>query len=71
MTKVDISFQLRGPTGDDALSNIASIQSVYGITRLTVDPGLTAIRVEYDASRLMPKDVERVLLTAGFPVVAV
>ncbi|MFN0171757.1 MAG: hypothetical protein ACKV22_35530 [Bryobacteraceae bacterium] len=70
MTKVDISFQLPGPLGDDVLANIAFIQSVYGIARVTVEPGLTTLRVEYDASRLMPRDVERVLRTAGIPVVA-
>lgn len=70
MTKVDISFQLRGPIGENALSQIASIQSVYGIARVTIDPDLTGMRVEYDASRLMRKDVERVLLSAGIPVAA-
>ena len=70
MTKVDISFQLSAPIGDDALSRIASLQSVYGISRVTVNPDLTALEVEYDASRLMPKDVERVLRTAGLPLTA-
>jgi len=70
MTKVDLHFDLARPMGDDDLDAIARVHGVYGIQKVTLrQPGLDGITVEYDASRLMPRDVEAALVRTGIPIV--
>lgn len=70
MTKVDLEYQLVRPLEDADLDAIARVHGVYGIQRVRLrQPGLDAITVEYDASRLMEDDVEAALLRAGIPIV--
>jgi hypothetical protein len=68
MTKVTLHYNLRRPLGDEDLANIANVNSTYGIARVQVAPALDKITVDYDASRLMKKDVEAVLHRHGLPV---
>ena len=70
MTKVTLHYDLSRPLGDDDFSNIAAIQSVYGIERVQPSAALDKITVDYDASRLMKKDVEATLARHGLPVKA-
>jgi hypothetical protein len=70
MTKVTLHYHLLRPLGDEDLANIANVNSTYGIARVQVAPGLDKITVDYDASRLMKKDVEAVLHRHGLPVAA-
>ena len=46
------------------------MNSTYGIARVQVAPALDKLTVDYDASRLMKKDVEAVLHRHGLPVAA-
>lgn len=68
MTKVTIHYDLARNLTDEDLPNIAAVHSVYGMARVEVAPTLDRITVNYDASRLMKKDVEAVLGRYGIPV---
>jgi copper chaperone CopZ len=68
MTKVTLHYNLLRPLGDEDLQNIANVHSVYGMMRVQVAPTLSAITVDYDASRLMKADVEAVLMRYGIPI---
>lgn len=68
MTKVQLPFALAAPLDEAAMNGIANLYEVYGILRIDVEPGGQKLTVEYDATRLGPKDVEAVLARAGVPL---
>ena len=68
MTKVTLHYDLTRPLGDEGLENIARVHATYGMLRVQVAPSLDKITVDYDASRLMRKDVEAVLASHGIPI---
>jgi hypothetical protein len=67
MTKVQMRFRLQRPLDTAALSRIADAHTIYGIARIQLDPNLTGLTVEYDATRLRPPEVEATLASAGIP----
>jgi hypothetical protein len=68
MTKVTLHYDLMRPLGDADLPNLSNLHSVYGIVRVRPAPSMSAITVDYDASRLMKSDVESVLMRHGIPI---
>lgn len=68
MTKVTLHYDLERPLSGEDLENIANVHGTYGIARVRVAPSLDKLTVDYDASRLMKKDVEAVLLRFGLPI---
>jgi hypothetical protein len=68
MTKVTLHFDLTRKLTDDDYDNIAAMHSTYGIVRVQLAPSLDKITVDYDASRLMKKDVEAVIARHGVPI---
>ena len=68
MTKVTLHYGLTRPLSDDGFENIAQVHATYGMARVQVAPTLDKITVDYDASRLMKKDVEAVLANHGIPI---
>ncbi|MEO8099616.1 MAG: hypothetical protein ABI811_18100 [Acidobacteriota bacterium] len=70
MTKVTLHYDLSRPLETDDFPNIASLHSVYGIVRVLPSTALDKITVDYDASRMMKKDVEATLARFGVPVKA-
>ncbi|MEP6961871.1 MAG: hypothetical protein ABI995_07330 [Acidobacteriota bacterium] len=68
MTKVTLHYDLSRPLGTDDFPNIATLHSVYGIVRVVPSASLDNIIVDYDASRMMKKDVEATLARFGVPV---
>ena len=68
MTKVTLHYDLLRPLGDDDLEKIANIHGTYGIVRVRLAPSLDKLTVDYDASRLMKKDVEAELRRWGMPL---
>jgi len=68
MTKVTLHYDLIRPLGDQDFENLAQVHSTYGMARVQVAPSLSGITVDYDASRLMKKDVEAVLASHGIPI---
>ena len=61
MTKVQIHFKLETPLDDATAMRLSDVNSVYGIDRIQVEPSLTGMMVEYDASRLKASEVQSVL----------
>ena len=70
MTKVTLHYELSRALTNDDCSSIAAIHGVYGMARVAPDASLCGITVDYDASRLMKKDVEAALARFGVPVKA-
>lgn len=68
MTKVTLHYDLTRKLADDDLDNIAAVHSVYGMARVQVALSLDKLTLDYDASRLMKKDVEAVLARHGLPI---
>ena len=68
MTKVTVHYDLERPLTGDDLENIANAHGTYGMARVQVAPSLDKLIVDYDASRLMKKDVEAVLHRFGLPI---
>ena len=68
MTKVTLHYDLARKLTEEDYANIAAVHSVYGMARVQLAPSLDKITVDYDASRLMKKDVEAVLANHGIPI---
>jgi hypothetical protein len=68
MTKVTLHYDLTRHLGDEDFENVARVHATYGMARVQVAPSLDKITVDYDASRLMKKDVEAVLANHGIPI---
>lgn len=68
MTKIDIHYDLQRPLTDADAPAIANVHSWYGMARVRIAPGMKAVDVEYDASRLSEKEVESVLIRFGIPI---
>jgi hypothetical protein len=68
MTKVLLHFDLLRPLDDSMMEQIARAHSVYGILRVSLAPTMDKITVEYDATRLNPREVESILHSAGLPI---
>ena len=68
MTKVTLHYDLTRPLTDEELDTIATVHATYGMSRVQVSPSLNKLIVDYDASRLMKKDVEAVLMRCGIPI---
>lgn len=68
MTRVQLQYALIRPLSDADAEGISDAHGYYGIQRIQVSPGSNGIAVEYDASRLSEKDVERALLRYGVPI---
>jgi hypothetical protein len=68
MTKVQLSYKLTGPLTDEMLDRIARAHGIYGIDHLKLHPSGDRITVEYDASRLNAREVEKTLWDIGLSV---
>lgn len=70
MTKVTLHFDLLRTLTDDDYTNIGAIHSVYGMVRVLPNAAGDKLTVDYDASRLTPKDVQSTLSRYGMPLSA-
>uniref|UniRef100_Q01TZ6 HMA domain-containing protein n=1 Tax=Solibacter usitatus (strain Ellin6076) TaxID=234267 RepID=Q01TZ6_SOLUE len=68
MTKVQVRFHLRKPLDESDYRGIATAHATYGIDKITIAPDLQELKVDYDATRLRPAEVEAILAAAGIPV---
>jgi len=68
MTKVDTTFKLSRPLTDEELKSISRVHAVYGMLTVRLLPTGDELFVEYDASRLSPKDVRGTLEQRGIPL---
>lgn len=70
MTKVQLRYELLRPLDETLLKRISDAHGIYGFQRITVEPTLDKITVDYDASRLTRVSMEAKLHGAGIPVKA-
>jgi hypothetical protein len=68
MTKVQLTFKLSRILNDSDLKQIARLHAVYGLFAARLAATGDELFVEYDASRLTPKEVRGVLEAHGIPV---
>lgn len=68
MTKVQITFKLARPLTEPDLVSISRMHSVYGFMQVRLRPESSELFVEYDASRLAPKEVRGSLEQHGLPL---
>ena len=68
MTKVDVSFKLSRALTDPELDSLARVHAVYGMLVVRLLPSGDELFVEYDASRLSPKEVRGTLEQHGIPL---
>lgn len=68
MTKIAAHYDLVRPLTDADAGGVADVHSWYGILRVCVAPDRKTVDVEYDASRLVEKDVEAVLHRFHIPI---
>lgn len=70
MTTVEILFSYTTPPTEHAVSALANAKDVYGIRKLCFDSTARTLRIEYDATRLTPAAVLKLVLQAGLEVAA-
>jgi hypothetical protein len=68
MTTVEILFRSAAPPTERVSLALASIKDVYGIRRLSFDQAARTLRVEYDATRLDPAAVTKLVRQAGLEI---
>ena len=68
MTKVQLRYRLTGPLTDEMLDRIARAHGIYGIDHIKLEPSGDRVTVEYDASRLNAREVEKTLWDIGLSV---
>jgi len=68
MTKIQLRYGLQRPLDEALMARIADAHSIYGISRVKLDPSFETVTVEYDATRFAPHDVAAALASAGIPV---
>lgn len=68
MTRVELNYELTQPLGDEGYEKLSRLLSVYGVMSYKLKQDLSGMMVEYDATRMNPETVDRVLFSNGFPV---
>ncbi|MBZ2184485.1 MAG: hypothetical protein K7J46_07200 [Bryobacter sp.] len=67
MTRVELQYELTKPLGDEEYERLSRLLSVYGVMGFQLKQDLSGMTVEYDATRLDPDGVDRVLHRSGLP----
>ena len=70
MTALDVVFHLGRTPGEREMQALRQVREVYGIRKISFENSGRAVRVEYDASRLVESTVAGLLRCAGFYVEA-
>ena len=68
MTSVEVIFRYAAPPTEAVTFALAAVREVYGIRRLTFDRSARTLRVEYDATRLNPAAVAKLVRQAGLEI---
>jgi hypothetical protein len=68
MTRVELNYELTKPLGDAEYERLSRLLSVYGVMSFKLNQDLSGLMVEYDATRLNPDGVDRVLSGNGLSV---
>jgi allophanate hydrolase subunit 1 len=70
MTAVEILFRCTKPPTERESLALAGAKDVYGIRRLSFDHAARTLLVEYDATRLDPAAVAKLIRQAGLEIAA-
>ncbi|MGO8986239.1 MAG: hypothetical protein ACLQFM_15755 [Terriglobales bacterium] len=65
MTYLEVAYRYQTPPGESELRAIDSMREVYGIQRIQFNEKERTVRVLFDASRLKPDAVVKLLRQAG------
>jgi hypothetical protein len=68
MTSLEVIFRYAAPPTEAVARALASVREVYGIRRLSFDRDASTLRVEYDATRLNPAAVAKLVRQAGLEI---
>jgi hypothetical protein len=68
MTSVEVIFRYAAPPTEAVTFALAAVREVYGIRRLSFDRSASTLRVEYDATRLNPAAVAKLVRQAGLEI---
>jgi len=68
MTYLEVVFRYGTAPGENELRAIDGMREVYGVRRVDFNERERSVRVEFDASRLKPDAVARLLREAGVDV---
>jgi hypothetical protein len=68
MTYLEIVFRFGAAPGETELRAIDGMREVYGVRRVQFNEKERTVRVEFDASRLKPDAVAKLLRQAGVDV---
>jgi hypothetical protein len=68
MTYLDVVFRYGATPGEGALRAIDGMREVYGVRSVQFQESERNVRVEFDASRLKPDAVAKLLRQAGIDV---
>ncbi len=63
-----MQYDLVKAFSDEDLERLSRLSSVYGLMGFKLNPDMSGMMVEYDATRMNPAGVDRVLLGSGLPV---
>ncbi len=68
MTTVEILYRYAAPPSESATLALAGMSDVYGIRRIGIDSELRTLRVEFDATRLNPAKVTKLVRLTGLEI---
>lgn len=65
MTTVEVLYRYGMPLTERVAQALARTRDVYGMRRLTLDTAAHTVRIEFDATRLSPAAIAKLLMAAG------
>jgi hypothetical protein len=68
MTYLEVVFRYGAAPGENEMRAVDGMREVYGVRRVQFNEPERTVRVEYDASRLKPDAVAKMLRQAGVDV---
>jgi hypothetical protein len=68
MTTVEILYRFTTPPTEAVALALAGTRDVYGIRRVSTDPDGRTLRVEFDATRLNPATVTKLVRLTGLEI---
>jgi hypothetical protein len=68
MTRVELTYELKRPLVEADYERLSRLTSVYGVMGFEMPSETQTMVIEYDASRLTPDGVDRVVRASGLPL---
>jgi hypothetical protein len=68
MSTVEIVYRFTGAPSESVSAALADARDIYGIRRISIDGGARTLRVEYDATRLNPAAVTKLIRLTGLDI---